>query len=116
MWGALGPCGGRPADPGAQPPPTPGWAQGGCTLLGGAWPNASKARDRGLASPCKARLFHIWRQAELTGGEVPCACSSLTQQDCFVLDAGYMVYVWCGMNASGFDRDAANLWAEMATV
>jgi len=44
--------------------------------------------------------------------EVKCNISSVHHGDAFVLDAGGSIYVWSGKKASGFEKNAANQYAE----
>lgn len=44
--------------------------------------------------------------------EVTLARESLNQGDCFILDTGAKIYVWCGEESSAFEKKAANDAAE----
>jgi len=44
--------------------------------------------------------------------EMPLESASLNTQDCFILDTGRTVYIWCGPHALSLDRHAAALLAE----
>mmetsp|Transcript_35493 Transcript_35493/g.89430 ORF Transcript_35493/g.89430 Transcript_35493/m.89430 type:complete len:164 (-) Transcript_35493:288-779(-) len=63
---------------------------------------------------CKPRLLKVHRRPEgvTLSEEVPVTRSSLTAGDSFVLDAGEVVYLWSGPNASTLKRAVAN---EIAT-
>ena len=61
-----------------------------------------------------AKLFHV-RKTKKHGMkvvQVPCALASLNHGDCFILDAGALIYVWAGDECSAFEKRAANAEAE----
>mmetsp|Transcript_3837 Transcript_3837/g.11308 ORF Transcript_3837/g.11308 Transcript_3837/m.11308 type:complete len:399 (-) Transcript_3837:9-1205(-) len=62
----------------------------------------------------ESRLLHVRKTAEdgMRVNEVPRQRSSLNQGDCFVLDAGLVIYVWEGKQSSAFEKHKANLLAE----
>eukprot|EP00448_Togula_jolla_P023883 CAMPEP_0170592740 /NCGR_PEP_ID=MMETSP0224-20130122/13082_1 /TAXON_ID=285029 /ORGANISM="Togula jolla, Strain CCCM 725" /LENGTH=522 /DNA_ID=CAMNT_0010916659 /DNA_START=60 /DNA_END=1629 /DNA_ORIENTATION=+ len=62
----------------------------------------------------QARLIQVRKTA--VGGlrtkEVSVTRDSLNQGDCFILDAGTSIYVWCGSNAQAVEKACANTAAE----
>ena len=61
-----------------------------------------------------AKLLHV-RKTKKHGMkivQVPCTLASLNHGDCFILDAGASIYVWCGDECSAFEKRAATTEAE----
>merc|ERR1719152_245647 len=60
-----------------------------------------------------AKLFHVRKTAKgMKIVQVACTLASLNHGDCFILDGGANIYVWCGDEASAFEKRAANTEAE----
>ena len=65
-----------------------------------------------------ARLLHVKkganaaRQATTVVVEVPCKRGSLNHGDCFILDTGATLYVWCGKQSSAVERAFAKMAAD----
>mmetsp|Transcript_22608 Transcript_22608/g.65147 ORF Transcript_22608/g.65147 Transcript_22608/m.65147 type:complete len:371 (-) Transcript_22608:152-1264(-) len=80
-------------------------------LDGGAASGFHHVQSDGGAYP--ARLLLVKRMDKtINVVQVPTACESLNQGDCFVLDAGATLYVWFGEQSSPFEKQAANAVAE----
>lgn len=60
------------------------------------------------------KLLHIRRlgKGNMQIREVECSKNSLNEGDCFILDAGKKLYVWCGESASPFEKNKAGSHAE----
>ncbi|XP_006010370.1 macrophage-capping protein [Latimeria chalumnae] len=53
------------------------------------------------------KLYHIKGKKSIRAREVELSWSSVNKGDCFVLDAGEVLFVWCGSNSNMFERSKA---------